>query len=534
MSAPTDLDRLQLGTAPDSWGVWFPQDPYQVSWQQYLDEVARAGYVWTELGPSGFLPQDPEQLRDELGRRGLQLCGGTVFAGLHRGKEALDTAIEAFGKEARLLTALGAKHLVHLPEQYTDMHTGAATEAAELDQEHWTNLVTGTNELGRVMHEQYGVELVFHPHVDTHVDTQDRVERFLTDTDPRYVNLCLDTGHISYCGGDNVAIISASRSGSATCTSSRSTPRCSNGCGRRSCRSPTPSSSARWSSRRTGSPRCRRCSTRSRTSAPTSSPSSSRTSTRSSPDVPLPHRRPHRGLLRRLRTRPRPALALPALTSPGRTSPVTVNVGVIGVGMIGQDHIRIGAPLLMHAAHRNPSVPPTFTGDMIVVDSAVHDMDVARWMFDDEIAAVSVLKPKASSKAGEGENDLLIVLLEMASGVLVDVEVFVNASYGYDIRGEVVCEDGTAELSESAGAIVKGAGRYAGRVPVDWRERFVRAFDTEFQEWINAVAVGSSTGPSAWDGYAATVGTDTGLEALRTGTRVPVRMRERPDLYKGR
>jgi myo-inositol 2-dehydrogenase / D-chiro-inositol 1-dehydrogenase len=192
----------------------------------------------------------------------------------------------------------------------------------------------------------------------------------------------------------------------------------------------------------------------------------------------------------------------------------------------------IGPPLLMHAAHRNPSVPPTFTGDMIVVDSAVHDMDLARWMFDDEIAAVSVLKPKPSSKAGEGENDLLLVLLEMASGVLVDVEVFVNASYGYDIRCEVVCEDGTAELSESAGAIVKSGGRYAGRVPVDWRERFVRAFDAEFQEWINAVAAGGTTGPSSWDGYAATVGTDTGLEALRTGTRVPVRMRERPDLYK--
>jgi inosose dehydratase len=207
MSAPTDLSRLRLGTAPDSWGVWFPSDPHQVTWQQYLDEVAGAGYVWTELGPSGFLPPDPERLRDELGRRGLQICGGTVFAGLHRGKEALDEAIEDFGREARLLTALGAKHLVHLPEQYTDMHTGAATESGEIDREQWDNLVTGTNELGRVLHEEFGVELVFHPHADTHVDTQERVERFLADTDPRYVNLCLDTGHISYCGGDNIQIV---------------------------------------------------------------------------------------------------------------------------------------------------------------------------------------------------------------------------------------------------------------------------------------------------------------------------------------
>ena len=87
------------------------------------------------------------------------------------------------------------------------MHTGTATEPGQLDPEQWKNLVTGTNELARVIYEEHGVELVFHPHVDTHVDTQDRVERFLSDTDPSYVNLCLDTGHISYCAGDNVEII---------------------------------------------------------------------------------------------------------------------------------------------------------------------------------------------------------------------------------------------------------------------------------------------------------------------------------------
>ena len=208
MSAPgTSLPRLRLGTAPDSWGVWFPSDPHQVGWQQYLDEVARAGYQYTELGPQGFLPQDPSQLRDELESRGLTVCGGTVFAGLHKGKEALDKAKEDFGREARLLGAVGAKYLVHLPEQYTDMHTGAALEAGEIDPEQWSNLVSGTDELARYLLEEFGVELMFHPHVDTHVDTQDRVERFLSDTDPQYVNLCLDTGHISYCDGDNVAII---------------------------------------------------------------------------------------------------------------------------------------------------------------------------------------------------------------------------------------------------------------------------------------------------------------------------------------
>jgi inosose dehydratase len=202
-----DLSQLRLGTAPDSWGVWFPSDPHQVTWDVYLDEIARVGYVYTELGPQGFMPQDPEQLKDELARRGLTVVGGTVFAGLHKGSEALEKAKREFGQEAKLLSAVGAEYLVHLPEQYTDQHTGEATEGADLDAEQWKNLVTGTDELARYLLEEYGVKLVFHPHADTHVDTQDRIERFLTDTDSELVNLCLDTGHVSYCEGDNIEII---------------------------------------------------------------------------------------------------------------------------------------------------------------------------------------------------------------------------------------------------------------------------------------------------------------------------------------
>ena len=202
-----NLEKLTLGTAPDSWGVWFADDPKQVGWSTYLDEIAQAGYTHTELGPQGFMPQDPAQLADELAARRLTLCGGTVFAGLHRGAEALTEAREATGREARLLTALGARHLVLLPEQYTDQHTGESTQSGDLDPEQWKALTTGYDQLGRYLLEEYGVDLVFHPHADTHVDTQERVERFLSDTDPAYVNLCLDTGHISYCHGDNIAIV---------------------------------------------------------------------------------------------------------------------------------------------------------------------------------------------------------------------------------------------------------------------------------------------------------------------------------------
>lgn len=203
----SDLAKLRLGTAPDSWGVWFADDPRQVTWEVYLDEIAAVGYVYTELGPQGFMPQDPHRLQDELARRDLSVCGGTVFAGLHQGRAALDQALADFDREARLLAALGAQYLVHLPEQYTDQHTGRSTASGDLDAEQWKNLVAGTDELARAIYEEHGIKLVFHPHADTHVDTQERIERFLGDTDPELVNLCLDTGHVAYCEGDNIEII---------------------------------------------------------------------------------------------------------------------------------------------------------------------------------------------------------------------------------------------------------------------------------------------------------------------------------------
>jgi myo-inositol 2-dehydrogenase/D-chiro-inositol 1-dehydrogenase len=191
----------------------------------------------------------------------------------------------------------------------------------------------------------------------------------------------------------------------------------------------------------------------------------------------------------------------------------------------------IGIPLFMHAAHRNASVPSIYTSDMAINDTTVHDIDVARWLLDDEVVATSVLIPRRNSRAGE-LRDPIFVLLEMSSGALVDVEVSVNIAYGYDIRGEIVGETGVAELAENNPVVVKREGAFSGRVPADWRERFIRAFDLEFQEWLNAVAEGTATGPSAWDGYAATAVTDAALKALNSGTRTTVSMRERPDFYK--
>jgi predicted dehydrogenase len=130
----------------------------------------------------------------------------------------------------------------------------------------------------------------------------------------------------------------------------------------------------------------------------------------------------------------------------------------------------------------------------------VHDIDIARFLLDDEPATISVKQPRRNSRGGNLA-DPLFAVIEMRGGALVTIETSVNIAYAYDIRGEIIGEMGVVTLAERNDAVGKSNGVFMGRVPADWRERFVTAFDTEFREWLAAAAKGGATGPSAWDGY---------------------------------
>ena len=190
----------------------------------------------------------------------------------------------------------------------------------------------------------------------------------------------------------------------------------------------------------------------------------------------------------------------------------------------------IGAPLMMHCAHRNASVPSHYEKEMAITDTAVHEIDISRWMFGEEIVAVTVLTPR-TSKYAAGLQVPLFLLLEMAGGAIVDVEISVNIRYGYDIRGEIVGEHGTAALGTLSPVHVKTSLRSADPVPADWRERFLAAYDVEFQEWIDGAAGGGTHGPSSWDGYAAAVVSDAAVKSISTGVRTVVKLGEKPAMY---
>ena len=198
--------RIRVGSAPDSWGVWFPSDDAQTPADRFLTEVSHAGYDWIELGPYGYLPTDPTELSDQLEKHRLKVSAGTVFEHLHR-PNSWEDVWKQVTDVAALTKAVGGEHLVVIPDPWRDHKTGEPLENRTLAAEQWTQLVEGMDELGRRVLDEYGLAVQFHSHADSHIGYQRDIERFVEATDPRYVNLCLDTGHVSYYDGDNLGII---------------------------------------------------------------------------------------------------------------------------------------------------------------------------------------------------------------------------------------------------------------------------------------------------------------------------------------
>lgn len=197
---------IRIGSAPDSWGVWFPDDPKQTPWQRFMDEVVEAGYNWIELGPYGYLPTNPTMLQTELDKRNLKVSAGFVMDSLedHSVWPEIEAQLTGAGE---LLAELGAQYLVLIDGTYSDLFTGEQVEIKQLDDDNWRRLIDTTHRVADMIDELYDMKLVFHPHAETHVEYEDQIERFLSDTDPDRVSLCFDVGHHAYRDGDPVAFM---------------------------------------------------------------------------------------------------------------------------------------------------------------------------------------------------------------------------------------------------------------------------------------------------------------------------------------
>ena len=195
---------INVGVAAGSWGVSQARAPGQIEWHVFLDESAQASYEWIEAGPYGYLPTDVDLLRAELDTRGLKVTATTVMNGHLEEPEDWPTIEEEVLKAGELGASLGTKHLVLIDDFYTVRATGQRVMDRELGDDGWKRLIEGTYRVADLAGERFGLPIAFHPHTETHVETENQLEAFLEDTDPERVSLCFDTGHHAFCGGDPV------------------------------------------------------------------------------------------------------------------------------------------------------------------------------------------------------------------------------------------------------------------------------------------------------------------------------------------
>jgi len=196
----------------------------------------------------------------------------------------------------------------------------------------------------------------------------------------------------------------------------------------------------------------------------------------------------------------------------------------------------IGEPLLVHAQHRNAApTGETHTTEMSVSGALVHEFDITRWLVGDTYATAQFIAPKSTRNATADLLDPQMIILSTKSGIHIDMEIYMNCRYGYDIQCEVVGEYGTVRLPDPATAIFRHDGTCSKEVYMGWARRFTDAYETEMQEWVNCVEKGDLIGcPTAWDGYVAAVVAEACTKARVAAQMVDIDMIEMPAFYRWR
>jgi myo-inositol 2-dehydrogenase/D-chiro-inositol 1-dehydrogenase len=188
----------------------------------------------------------------------------------------------------------------------------------------------------------------------------------------------------------------------------------------------------------------------------------------------------------------------------------------------------VGQPRAVHCLHRNVEAHPSATSDGVLVNSAIHEFDCVPWLVDDRVDAVTVFAPKVAAGALQ---DVQVVVLELAGGAVVTVEVSVNARYGYDIHTEVVGTTGTVSLTPPYGLSYRRGSADGRHVDGDFVGRFTDAYRIELGAWVDGIRAGTLPRPSAWDGYVANVVAFAAVRSLHSGSRVEVPQEDVPGLY---
>lgn len=196
------------------------------------------------------------------------------------------------------------------------------------------------------------------------------------------------------------------------------------------------------------------------------------------------------------------------------------------------DDGEIGAALMVHNKHRNAFAPYGVDSAMNLTNSAVHEVDVNRWLLGEDYTWVQVMPGKPGPDVPAGQFDPMLVTFGTTSGVLVTVELFMTAHYGYEVNCEVVGSEGILDMGDGSLISRASGGRRGTHVPADWLGRFSEAYRAELQAWIDSIAgVTGPTGASTWDGYVAALTCRYAVQALTSDGAVRIEIPNRPALY---
>jgi inosose dehydratase len=203
---------IRIANAPCSWGVVMGVEGQEaLIWRRVLDEMATTGYAGTELGDWGFMPDDPDLLREELRRRSLAMIGAFTPVRLSDPTAHTDGETRAL-RTARLLAELDGDAFIVLaddpgPDSHRRQVAGRIRPEHGLDATGWKNVAIGTERIAKAVREATGIRTVFHHHCATFIETPEETARLMEMTNPDLVGLCLDTGHYYYGGGDPIAAL---------------------------------------------------------------------------------------------------------------------------------------------------------------------------------------------------------------------------------------------------------------------------------------------------------------------------------------
>jgi myo-inositol 2-dehydrogenase/D-chiro-inositol 1-dehydrogenase len=192
----------------------------------------------------------------------------------------------------------------------------------------------------------------------------------------------------------------------------------------------------------------------------------------------------------------------------------------------------IGSPLMVHNAHRNAFFAYGLTTAGTITNAAIHEIDINRWLLEDEYTRVQVMMGRPGPEVPEGQRDPLLIIFETEHGVMVDIEAFMTARYGYEVTCHVVASDGVSTMSDGGYVTRTTSGLRGQHVAGHWLGRFHEAYRLEMQAWVDSLnGVSESAGASLWDGFAATSAAHSAVMSLPSGTWEPVQLPERPELY---